>query len=236
MTGIGWAFACGMGALWCWPLSIGRPPRSRAPRTPLQRVRSLLVRRRAADPSSEAFVALLRGIAPAVHAGVPAPIAVAAAASVAARATDDLQLRRDMARLEEAARSGAPLGPCWTDLAIRYPHAGLGPVARAWSLSDRVGCGLSEAVAAAVRMIMEQTDHRRQLAAATAGPRATMQVLTLLPVLGVGISAVVGVNPVQLYSSGVGRIALGLGLLLLWLGRCIIARMISASCAPGALA
>lgn len=234
MTGIGWALACGVGALCCWPLSTPRPPRSR-PTTMLQRLRLIPALRRAADPSSDVFVSLLRGIAPAVRAGVPPPIAVATAASVAARATSDEQLRTDLGHLENAARSGAPLGPCWTDFAIRYPHVGLGPVARAWSLSDRVGCGLSEAVGAAVRMAVEQTDHHRQIAAATAGPRATMQVLTLLPVLGVGISALVGVNPVQLYSSGVGRIALGFGLLLLWVGRRIIARMISRSCAAGAL-
>lgn len=236
MSGIAWALAVGVVAVWCWPLPGGRPPRSRATAPPLRRAWSVLARRREADPSSEVFVALLRGIAPAVHAGVPPPIAVAAAASVAARATGDVQLRSDLAQLEGAARSGAPLGPCWLGLALRYPHAGLGPVARAWSLSDRVGCGLSEAVGAAVRMATEQADHRRQIASATAGPRATMQVLTLLPILGVGISTVVGVNPLQLYSSGVGRTALGLGLLLLWVGRRIIAGMIRRSCAPGALA
>lgn len=236
MSGIGWALAVGVAGVWCWPLPEGRPSRSGATVLRLRLAWSALSRRGESDPNNEVFVALLRGIAPAVHAGVPPPIAVAAAASVAARATTRVQLRSDLAELEDAARSGAPLGPCWTGLALRYPHAGLGPVARAWSLSDRVGCGLSEAVGAAARMSTEEADHRRQIAAATAGPRATMQLLTLLPVLGVGISTVVGVNPLQLYSSGVGRTAMGLGLLLLWMGRRIIAGMIRRSCAPGALA
>lgn len=201
----------------------------------MQWLRALRARRRAGDLSSEVFLALLRGIAPAVHAGVPPPVAVAACASVAARATQDESLRGDLAALEHAARSGAPLGPCWTQLAIRYPQAGLGPVARAWSLSDRVGCGVGAAVTAAVRMTAQQADHRRQITAATAGARATMQVLTLLPVLGIGICALVGVNPVQLYSSGIGRIALCLGLLLLWTGRRVIAAMIRRACAPRAL-
>lgn len=235
MSGIGWALTCGVGALWCWPLPARPPSRARAVSPPMQLWGPLGVGRRAGDLSSEVFLALLRGIAPAVHAGVPPPVAVAACASVAARATQDEALRRDLVALENAARSGAPLGPCWTQLATRYPHAGLGPVARAWSLSDRVGCGVGAAVAAAVRMTAEQADHRRQIAAATAGARATMQVLTLLPVLGVGICALVGVNPVQLYSSGIGRIALVLGLLMLWIGRRVITVMIRRACAPRAL-
>lgn len=81
----------------------------------------------------------------------------------------------------------------------------------------------------------EQEDHLRRVSAATAGPRATMQLLTLLPLAGVAVCAVIGVNPTRLYSGAAGLSALGLGAILLWGGRRIIRAMISRSCRPGAL-
>ncbi len=241
MSGVGWALGCCVGALWCWPLSVGRPDRPAAGSTRRMSLREALrmvarrLRGSAAGDESEVFETLLAGISPAIQAGVPPLVAVSTAASVALRTTSEPQLRAQLLRLHGAAVGGAPLADTWAQLAARYPQAGLGPVARAWSLSDRVGCGLSEAVAAAVRLMSQGQDQRRRIAAATAGPRASMQVLTLLPLLGVGISMVVGIDPIQLYSDGVGRVSLGLGLLLTWLGRRLVAAMIRRSCAPEAL-
>ena len=141
----------------------------------------------------------------------------------------------ELTQLAGSARTGEPLAPLWSMLATRYPQAGLEPVARAWALSDRVGCGLSAALNSAVESMREQEEHRRRVSAATAGPRATMQLLTLLPVAGVAVCAVIGVNPVRLYSGPGGLAALAAGLVLLWCGRAAITRMIARSCRPGVL-
>ncbi len=233
MTG---AFLCGLIALMCWPLRVQRPPAgARSSLMPRQLVSRLRRRRRVALPSRAAFTTLVQSIAPAVEAGVPPALAVAAAASVTARTTDDAALSADLTGLALSAGRGEPLAPVWSMLAARYPMAALDPVARAWALSDRVGCGLSDALTTAVDSMREQEEHRRRVSAATAGPRATMQLLTLLPIAGVAVCAVIGVNPIRLYSGPAGLGALALGLALLWCGRIVIRRMIARSCRPGAL-
>ena len=229
------ALICGCVAVLCWPLHHQRPqassPSLLSPRAFVGRFR----RGRDQNPLGSVFTTLVQGIAPAVEAGVPPPVAVATAASVAARTAESPQMAVELADLGAVATTGAPLAATWAALAARHPDAGLEPVARAWALSDRVGCGLSDALSTAVATMREQEDHRRRVAAATAGPRATMQLLTLLPVAGIGISAFIGVDPIRLYTGRPGLIALLLGLALLWAGRRMIRTMIARSCAPGAL-
>jgi len=88
---------------------------------------------------------------------------------------------------------------------------------------DRVAEGL---VAAA-----EADGDRR---AALAGPRATARVLTGLPVLGVGLGATVGADPIGvLLGGGLGTLALIAGLALLALGRWWIARLVRAAARAG---
>lgn len=225
---------CGAAAVLCWPLRVQRP---------LAAIRSVTkpgrlthrFRRRGVAPSHAVFTTLVQGIAPAIEAGVPPAVAVAAAASVAARTVDDLQLSANLLRLAASARTGEPLAPVWSRLATSYPQAALQPVARAWALSDRVGCGLSDALSTAVESMREQEEHRCRVNAATAGPRATMQLLTLLPIAGVAVCGVIGMNPIQLYAGPAGLAALAIGLVLLWCGRTVITRMIARSCRPGVL-
>src|SRR5690606_21478163 len=80
----------------------------------------------------------------------------------------------------------------------------LGRVARAWALSERTGAGLAEAVEAAARSGRQAVDHTRRVRAATAGARASVTLLTLLPVGGTGV-----------------------GLLLVLAGRLVVARMVT---------
>lgn len=219
----------------CWPLTPERPPDVTAERPSLRTAVAAWRSRSRSDLSGAVFAAVVQGLAPAIEAGVPSPIAVATAASIAARGVQDTALAAELEQLESTARAGTALAATWASIAQRYPDAGLEPVARAWSLSDRIGCGLNEALNTATDAMREQEDHRRRVAAATAGARATMTLLTGLPIAGVGICAVIGMNPVRLYAGGPGCIALVLGLLLLWAGRRIIREMIARSCAPGRL-
>ena len=69
----------------------------------------------------------------------------------------------------------------------------------------------------------------------TAGPRATMQLLTALPILGVGIASFLGVPPWQLYAGRLGLTVLVLGALFLTAGRLLTRRMIRRAAAPAVL-
>ena len=66
---------------------------------------------------------------------------------------------------------------------------------------------------------------RRETAAELAGVRASGVLLACLPVLGIGLGALVGAQPLDvLFGTGVGRVLLGVGvgldaLGLLWLRR-----------------
>ncbi len=223
-------------ALLCWPLGVTRPPATagRRGRRRWFAIGARHPRQSAADAG--VLTGLVRAISPAVAAGVPPALAVATAASVAAESCDlGSALGAHLRDLERVARSGAPLTDAWAALARSHPAAGLEPVVRAWSLTDRLGCGLSDALRTAVAAMRESTEHRRAVRAATAGPRATMQLLTTLPVAGIGIAAFIGVNPMRLYAGPGGMTALVVGLLLLAGGRGLVRRMIARACTPGVL-
>jgi len=74
----------------------------------------------------------------------------------------------------------------------------LGSVVAAWSVAAAAG-GRVAIVLERLSEAMESEDElRRELDAAMAGPRATMVLLALLPVLGLGLGQAVGASPVQL--------------------------------------
>jgi tight adherence protein B len=87
-------------------------------------------------------------------------------------------------------------------------------------LSDELGAplaGVLERIASAVAADEEAEGERR---AALAGPRSTAQVLAWLPVLGVGLGALLGADPVAVMLYGwLGTVSALLGVSLLLLGR-----------------
>lgn len=102
----------------------------------------------------------------------------------------------------------------------------LGRAARAWALSERSGAALADAVDTAARGGRGALDHRRRVAVATAGARASVSLLTLLPVGGVGIGLLLGLAPNALYGTPVALAALAVGLVLLLTGRLVVTRMV----------
>ncbi|KYH42883.1 hypothetical protein AZH51_00450 [Branchiibius sp. NY16-3462-2] len=117
------------------------------------------------------------------------------------------------------AEAGLELGPTFRTLGSDFDLPQVGVVAAAWSLSDELGCSLTDAVATAVELLQAEEDRERALRVAIAGPRATMHLLTGLPVAGVGIAALAGVPPTQLYTGVAGLAALLIGVVLILLGR-----------------
>ncbi|WP_446666103.1 type II secretion system F family protein [Flexivirga sp. B27] len=218
-------------AILCWP---GRPVpvggrRGGRLRLPVRRTRTP----RNAD--LDALTTMVEGIAPAVAAGVIPATAVATSALLTAATTADPALRKDLETLAKQAAAGAELAPVWSRLHHRHDVPALGEVARAWALSEQLGCAIGDALGVATAMMREQLDLERRIAAATAGPRATMQLLTLLPVLGVGIAAMIGVPPWQLYAGTLGVAVLVLGAAFVLAGRWLTRRMISRATTPAAV-
>lgn len=222
-------------AVLAWPARTGRraperlhpwpTPASRAVELTGPRARwrlSLLCRRR--DGEGEATLVLLDRLAAALRAGLP-PDEALSVATAAGRGTGFGAALRAVAEGRSAAAALARLARVRDD-----EH--LGRAARAWALSERTGAGLAEAVEAAARAGRQAVDHRRQVRAATAGARASVTLLTLLPVGGVGVALLLGLSPTAVYGNPVSLAALGLGVSLLLVGRLVVSRMVRRVEAP----
>lgn len=219
-------------AVLCWPGRAG-PVIPRA-----HTARSFRWRRsgpKAHNADLDVLTTMVEGIAPAIAAGVTPATAVATSALLTAGTVSTPALRDDLRMLAGQSAAGAELAPLWAGLQTRHGVPALGEVARAWALSEQVGCAIGDALAAATAMMREQLDLERRIAAATAGPRATMQLLTLLPLLGIGIAMVIGVPPWRLYAGPLGLTVLVLGGGFVLAGRLLTRRMIRRASAPTVL-
>lgn len=76
---------------------------------------------------------------------------------------------------------------------------GAGPLlyalAALWQVGEMSGAGLAAALDRLVDAARESTRIRQEVASQLAGPRATMRVLALLPLVGVGMGVLMGANP-----------------------------------------
>ncbi len=93
-------------------------------------------------------------------------------------------------------------------------------IGQARELSESCGVPLADAWASAAQLLREREALRRKVATALAGPRATIRVLTLLPLAGPVVGLVFGVDPVRLYAGSSVALACAVGgLMLLAVGR-----------------
>ena len=129
-------------------------------------------------------------------------------------------------RVADAVASGESVARCLGGL---EDHAGSGPVpgglrpgeaaevdvlVRSWLLSERAGAAASTTTAAAAGALRARRADRDRARALAAGPRASMWLLTALPLLGPGVGLLVGVEPGRLYGSEPARIGALAGLVL----------------------
>ena len=133
-----------------------------------------------------------------------------------------------------AAAEGARLGPLWRGAAESSSSAELFLLAQAWSLTEDMGVPLAQAVRATAELLESRIAHERRLASAVAGARATVNVLTVLPVGGPLLALVLGIGPAELYGgSRFTQISLAMGLCLAAVGRWWVHRMVRAvACGP----
>lgn len=195
--------------------------------------REVRLPRRSGSGREEVVQQLLSGLAAGLGAGLAAPAALSAAvASLPAAARRDAALVRALGALETALAGGGSAGAAWVDLGqqLRLPVAL--QVGRAWTISERLGSPLSEAVRSALDAHNARRAVERAFAAQAAGPRATAQLLTWLPLLGVLLMPVLGVAPTSAYPPAVLLLAVAPGLLLLLAGRRLTRRLIDRALRP----
>lgn len=221
-----------MSATVLWPSAAGQPPASA--RRPASGSRVRLRRRDRVRLQAELADTIALLIGP-LHRGVPP----ATALRVAIDAVDvSGPLSQAFEDLREAAARGDALAEVWLRQADALDSADLRFVAQAWRLTERTGAPLARALESTEEVLRERQVSRERLAAMTAGPRASMMVLTVLPLGGPLVGAVFGFDPVDLYlSSPVALASLVIGLvmaLLGWLGsRTIIERALRPAVSSG---
>jgi tight adherence protein B len=181
-------------------------------------------RRRRAETERAAVDALelLDALAPALRAGLPPVAALRLVTSASPHG------RLALRALDEAAARGEPLGPTWSAHAEAVDSDDLRFVAAAWTLCDRLGCPIAPTVSTISDVVRRRRAVRQRIAAALAGPQATMRVLTALPLTGPVLALAVGVSPADLYAQPSAAVSVVTGLVLLVLGRVWSSRMVRA--------
>ena len=103
----------------------------------------------------------------------------------------------------------------------------IAPLAACWSVAAQQGSGLSVAVTRMAEQARVAEDIRVQLVAQMAGPRATARILMMLPLFGIAMGMMMGVDPLAWLLGtplGLGCLALGIGLVSLgywWTSRIV---------------
>lgn len=189
-------------------------------------------RQRAADDSAD-LLALVEAVLPALQAGLAPGAALGLAADATADATASGRPSGPTAALAHhlAALSaeGLPIGPLWAQAATAWQSRELRLLAQAWSLTEDLGAPLAEAVLTTAGLLRARLRAERRVAGAVAGARATMNVLTALPLGGPLLAFALGVGPSELYgSSPLTGGCLAAGGVLVLVGRSWVARMVRA--------
>ena len=202
----------------------------------------LLLRRwrlqRNRDHLLDGVLVLLDSMAPALAMGLPPARALALAAEATSSATREgdqsrgrrrgfTELDRLTGSLAVAAERGGGLAPVWTEWARLTRAPEMAFVASAWALSEQHGAPLAVAVQRGAAGLREARARQRRVQVAVAGPRATITVLTVLPLTGPAFGLACGIDPATLYlGSPVGAASATVGVALIVVGRLWCGRMV----------
>jgi tight adherence protein B len=117
------------------------------------------------------------------------------------------------------AEMGGEAVPLLRELGSRPGAAGLLDVARAWEVTERTGAPLHGALARVKVNLAARADLASVIAQELAAPRATSQLLAVLPVVGLGLGYLVGGDPVAfLTATTPGRLCFMAGIALACVG------------------
>lgn len=179
--------------------------------------------------SAQDLLSLLEAIEPALEAGMAPASALRIAADARSGSGRPDPLAALAREIATAAAEGAPLGPLWREAAESAGSAELLLLSQAWSLTEDLGVPLAQAVRATAGLLEARIAHERRLAGAVAGARATVNVLTVLPLGGPLLGMALGIGPVELYGGLLlTQGSLVLGLLMAGVGRWWVHQMVRA--------
>lgn len=119
-------------------------------------------------------------------------------------------------RLAAVEAHGGGVGDCLAEAA--GGDRDLTFLAAAWQLTDEFGVAAAPAARTAAEVLRERAagDDRRSVLAA--GPRASMWLLTVLPLSGPLVAVLLGLPVAEVYGSGPAMVAAGVGLTLTCVG------------------
>ncbi|MDR0416401.1 MAG: hypothetical protein LBH76_03630, partial [Propionibacteriaceae bacterium] len=95
------------------------------------------------------------------------------------------------------ARLGSDVTPMLRELGARPGAGGLLEVARAWEVTERTGAPLHGTLVRVKASLAAQAELAAVIAQELAAPRATGQILAVLPVVGLGLGYFVGGDPID---------------------------------------
>lgn len=119
---------------------------------------------------------------------------------------------------------------------VAFPHPG-SREARIWcelaacfDIAEASGCPLADVLARFAAQLEVETDAEAARQTALAGPKATVSLLTWLPLMGLGLGIALGVDPLTiLIGTPLGMAALAAGVALTIAGRIWSARLVYAA-------
>lgn len=163
-----------------------------------------------------------------------APACTALAAELRTGAPPATALRRVAKRHTCLTKAGVAAGLHGDVAAVLHREgrasdsAALLTLSACWQVAAHTGAGLAAGADPAAQVARSEDRIRAEVQQELAGPRATARLLGLLPVLGIGLGALLGAQPLSwLLGSGVGRIFLVLGLAFMLAGHLWVQRIIA---------
>lgn len=194
-----------------------------------ERARRCILGRPAAGVTPQDLLGLLEAVAPALEAGMAPASALRIAADARSGSGHLDPLAALASDIASAAAQGATFGPLWGKAAESTGSAELLLLAQAWSLTEDMGVPLARAVRTTAGLVEARIAHERRLAGALAGAKATVNMLSVLPIGGPLLALVLGIGPGELYGgSRLTQASLVLGLCLAGIGRWWVHRMVGA--------
>lgn len=136
----------------------------------------------------------------------------------------ELEVARDAARL------GGDVPAALRQISRRPGGEPLASVAAGWEVAVRSGAGLAEVLERLSRVLRDDEEVRREVAAQLASPRATATMLAVLPVFGLGLGTAIGADPAGvLLGTVLGACSLAAGCLLAVAGLFWVERIVDAA-------
>lgn len=205
----------------------GSEPRSRFPRP------SWLRRLTGSPDRDDEIVHLVEAVGAALSAGLgPADALRLVTDSRADGGATRSEVDDALPSLVLRARSGDTLSQGWHEVADQLGSTQVRLLARAWALSESSGAPLASAASTAAHLLRAERDRRRRSQAAVAGARATIRILTVLPLGGPVLAVLLGLDLARLYAQSPAVWAcVGAGLVLIVVGRWWVARLVAGAVA-----